>query len=154
MSLERTSLPAFFHLSAMLCTICFLSVAKSSFVLLGFLGGVVFFCFSNSFYMFKTFSELFSILWFIKWTISPGGLQIFALQSCSQAAYVPSSKSSLYQVNWQNTNNQQQPFPGLFQKDQFAPTNPNPNPDKIGFSLFNNATRQQVKDLTKETKCN
>jgi len=80
--------------------------------------------------------------------------QIFALQSCSQAAYVPSSKSSLYQVNWQNTNNQQQPFPGLFQKEQFAPINPNPNPDKIGFSLFNNATRQQVKDLTKETKCN
>lgn len=80
--------------------------------------------------------------------------QIFALQSCSQAAYVPSSKSSLYQVNWQNNNNQQQPFAGLFQKEQFAPINPNPNPDKIGFSLFNNATRQQVKDLTKETKCN
>lgn len=80
--------------------------------------------------------------------------QIFALQSCSQATYVPSSKSSLYQVNWQNTNNQQQPFPALFQNEQFAPVNPNPNPDRIGFALFNNATRQQVKDLTKETKCN
>ena len=80
--------------------------------------------------------------------------QIFALQSCSQATYVPSSKSSLYQVNWQNTNNQHQPFPTLFQKEQFAPTNPNQNPDRVGFALFNNATRQQVKDLTKETKCN
>ena len=32
--------------------------------------------------------------------------------------------------------------------------NPNLNPEKIGFALFNNATRQQTKDLTKETKCN
>ena len=31
--------------------------------------------------------------------------QIFALQSCSQAAYIPSSKSSLYQVKWKNNNN-------------------------------------------------
>jgi hypothetical protein len=80
--------------------------------------------------------------------------QIFALQSCSQAAYVPSSKSSLYQVNWQNNDRQQQPFPTLFQNEQFAPINPNPNPDRVGFALFNNATRQQVRDLTKETKCN
>ena len=54
--------------------------------------------------------------------------QIFAIQDCSQAAFVPSSKSNLYEVKWQNTN-------------------------KPGFGLFNNATRQQVKDLTKETKC-
>ena len=31
--------------------------------------------------------------------------------------------------------------------------NPNPNSDIIGFGLFNNATRQQVKDLTKPTTC-
>lgn len=80
--------------------------------------------------------------------------QIFALQSCTQAAYIPSSKSSLYQVQFQNTNKPQQPFPGLFQNQQFCPTNPNSNPDKVGFALFNNATRQQTKDLTKETKCN
>jgi hypothetical protein len=79
--------------------------------------------------------------------------QIFALQSCSQATYVPSSKSSLYQVNWQNQNNPVQPFPDLFKNEQFCPVNPNPNPDKIGFALFNNATRQQVKELTKTT-CN
>ena len=79
--------------------------------------------------------------------------QIFALQRCSQATYIPSSKSSLYQVNWQNTDRLQQPFPTLFQTEQFAPINPNQNPDRVGFALFNNATRQQVRDLTKETKC-
>jgi hypothetical protein len=79
--------------------------------------------------------------------------QIFAIQDCSQAAYVPSSKSNLYEVNWKNTNKPAQPFPNLFKDEQFSPYNPNPNPDKVGFGLFNNATRQQVKDLTKETKC-
>lgn len=79
--------------------------------------------------------------------------QIFAIQDCSQAAYVPSSKSSLYNVKWNNTNNPQQPFPNLFKNEQFSPCNPNMYPDKVGFGLFNNATRQQVKDLTKETKC-
>ena len=83
--------------------------------------------------------------------------QIFALQSCSQGAYIPSSKSSLYHINWQQNKNQIrniQPFPNLFENQQFCPNNPNPNPEKIGFTLFNNATRQQTKDLTKETKCN
>lgn len=79
--------------------------------------------------------------------------QIFAIQDCSQAAYVPSSKSNLYDVKWQNTNKPAQPFPNLFKNEQFSPYNPNPNPDKVGFGLFNNATRQQVRDLTKETKC-
>jgi hypothetical protein len=80
--------------------------------------------------------------------------QLFALQSCTQSVYIPSSNSNLYQVQFHNTNKAQQPFPQLFQNQQFCPTNPNPNPDKIGFALFNNATRQQTKDLTKKTKCN
>ena len=81
--------------------------------------------------------------------------QQFAIQTCPQASYIPSSKSNLYKVNWQNNNKPpQQPFPTLFQDETFCPINPNPNPDKIGFALFNNATRQQVKDLTIETKCN
>jgi hypothetical protein len=74
--------------------------------------------------------------------------QIFALQTCSQATYVPSSKSSLYQMKWKNANNVEQPFPDLFKKETFCPVNPNPNSNVIGFSLFNNATRQQLKDLT------
>jgi len=79
--------------------------------------------------------------------------QIFALQNCSQAVYVPSSNSSLYNVQWKNNVQTQQPFPGLFQTQQFPPINPNQHPDKVGYGLFNNATRQQTKDLTKETKC-
>jgi len=75
--------------------------------------------------------------------------QIFALQSNSQAAYIPSSKSSLYNVEWKNTHNHVQPFPGLFQDPEFAPFNANPSSDVIGYALFNNATRQQLKDLTK-----
>jgi hypothetical protein len=78
--------------------------------------------------------------------------QIFALQSCSQATYVPSSKSTLYDVKWQNNNKQTQPFPNLFKNEQFSLVNPNPEPEKIGFALFNNATRQQVRDLTKPNK--
>jgi hypothetical protein len=77
--------------------------------------------------------------------------QIFAISSCSKSIYVPSSKSSLYQFNWQNQSQPTQPFPELFKTENFCPTNPNPSPDKIGFQLFNNATRQQVKDLTKTT---
>jgi hypothetical protein len=75
--------------------------------------------------------------------------QIFALQSCSQATYVPSSKSSLYEVKWQNkAKSMSQPFPDLFKKEEFLPTNPNAYSEKIGYALFNNATRQQLKDLT------
>lgn len=77
--------------------------------------------------------------------------QIFAIQDCSQSVYVPSSKSNLYDVKWQNQNKPQQPFPDLFKKQEFSPYNPNSYPDKVGFGLFNNATRQQVKDLTKTT---
>ena len=75
--------------------------------------------------------------------------QIFALQSCSQAIYVPSSKSDLYSVKWNtnNTNNVIQPFPSLFKTDAFSPKNPNAHPEKIGYALFNNSTRHQLKDL-------
>jgi hypothetical protein len=76
--------------------------------------------------------------------------QIFALQDCSQSKYVPSSKSSLYEIKFID-NNQSQPFPNLFKTEKFNEIDPNPNKDKIGYSLFNNATRQQTKDLTKTT---
>ena len=73
---------------------------------------------------------------------------IFALQECGQAAYVPSSKSDLYQINWKsNAKNLQQPFPDLFNNEVFAPFNPNPNDNVIGYGLFNNSTRTQIKDL-------
>ena len=79
--------------------------------------------------------------------------QIYAIQDCAQATYIPSSKSSLYNTKWTNVRQPQQPFPKLFEKEQFPLVNPNSNPNKIGFALFNNATRQQTRDLTKVTKC-
>jgi hypothetical protein len=67
---------------------------------------------------------------------------------------VPTSKSSLYNVNWKNRqSNLQQPFPDLFTKQEFGPTVPNEYSNKIGYALFNNSTRQQLRDLTQQTKC-
>jgi hypothetical protein len=75
--------------------------------------------------------------------------QIYALQKCSQSVYVPNSNSNLYNVKWSNLDNSiNQPFPYLFNDTHFSPFNPNPEPNKIGYALFNNATRQQLKDLT------
>lgn len=78
--------------------------------------------------------------------------QIYPLQSCSQATYIPSSKSSLYDVKWNNNNIPSQPFPSLFKEESFS--GKEPMHKDIGYALFNNATRQQLKDLTKQTKLN
>ncbi len=77
--------------------------------------------------------------------------QYNAIQECSQAFYVPSSNSDLYKYGWKQNNSIIQPFPDLFKNEQYCPFNPNPQPNSIGYGLFNNATRQQVKDLTKPT---
>jgi hypothetical protein len=74
--------------------------------------------------------------------------QIFATQECSQATYVPESTSSLYNVHW-NSRQVTQPFPDLFKKEEWGPTELNADPKVMGVSLFNNPTRQQLKDLTK-----
>lgn len=76
--------------------------------------------------------------------------QIYALQKCSQAVYVPSSKSDLYEYRFQ-TKRQQNPHQLLFQKDSFESFNPNPAPGQVGVGLFNNSTRVQVRDITKQT---
>lgn len=73
--------------------------------------------------------------------------QVYALQRCSQANYVPSSESSLYTMTWQNKNAPQQPFPNLFVEEKFGPDNKNVHSDTVGFALFNNATRQQTKNV-------
>lgn len=73
--------------------------------------------------------------------------QIYALQSCSQSIYVPQSTSDLYMVHWNQQSNIYQPFPNLFKKEIFDNVNPNPNSELVGFSLYNNATRQQNRDL-------
>jgi hypothetical protein len=77
--------------------------------------------------------------------------QTNAIQECSQAFYVPSSNSDLYKYGWKQNNSIVQPFPDLFKNEHFSPFNPNSHSNTIGFGLFNNATRQQTKDLTKPT---
>ena len=71
--------------------------------------------------------------------------QIFALQDCSQATYVPSSKSDLYQVHWKQ-DDLLQPFPDLFQQQVF-PVKGFQHSQHVGYAFFNNATRQQNKDV-------
>jgi hypothetical protein len=70
--------------------------------------------------------------------------QIFALQKCSQAVYVPSSSSDLYQFGFKTTKQEVQPFPNLFANEQFNQFNP--NPENVGHDVFYNSTRQQLKD--------
>lgn len=76
--------------------------------------------------------------------------QIYALQKCSQAVYVPSSTSDLYTYNFQ-TKTQHNPHEALFEEQSFSSFNPNPSPSVCGSSIFYNNTRCQLKDLTNET---
>jgi len=73
--------------------------------------------------------------------------QIYALQKCSQAVYVPNSGSDLYKYNFQ-TKTQPSPHDLLFSENRFDNFNPNPNDKFIGYNMFMNSTRSQVKDLT------
>lgn len=78
--------------------------------------------------------------------------QIFALQKCDQSVYVPTSASDLYKYKYtppepflQNTQHSL-----LFNKEAFCEFNP--TPQNIHSTIFNNYTRNQIKDLTVETK--
>ena len=70
--------------------------------------------------------------------------QIYALQSCSQAVYVPDSSSDLYNATIHSISKQNQL---LFKKEHFD--NFNPNTENLGYLKFNNCTRQQLKNVTK-----
>lgn len=72
--------------------------------------------------------------------------QVYALQKCSQAVYVPSSHSDLYTYQFQ-PKQAPQSHPLLFSQDKFNCFDPNPDAQKVGFSLFNNSTRSQIKDV-------
>lgn len=75
--------------------------------------------------------------------------QIYALQKCSQAVYVPSSNSDLYTYSFKPNNNMNslQQHNLLFNEEKFDSFNPNPNSNIIGSQIFSNPTRAQVKDL-------
>jgi hypothetical protein len=93
--------------------------------------------------------------------------QVYALQKCSQSVYIPSSKSDLYIHKTTNMYPVEQPFKNLFKEETFSKTTPETlpqiiqstqqqqqtnkksNSSNIGYALFNNSTRCQLKDLTK-----
>ena len=73
--------------------------------------------------------------------------QIYAIQSCSQAVYVPDSNSDLYNPIIHNNNKQHEL---VFKSEKFD--NFNPNTENLGYLKFNNCTRQQLRNVTKN-KC-
>lgn len=77
--------------------------------------------------------------------------QIYALQKCSQSVYVPKSNSDLYDYKFK-TKTQHNPHELLFKNETFNTFNPNPDNNVCGFGIFNNSTRCQIKDITKQ-KC-
>jgi len=76
--------------------------------------------------------------------------QVFALQKCSQAVYVPNSNSDLYHVAFK-TKQEQYPDTLLFQEQKFQSFDPNPAPKDVGYEIFNNSTRVQVRNLPSNT---
>ena len=76
--------------------------------------------------------------------------QVYALQKCSQAVYVPSSNSDLYKYSFTPKHTEPQ-HELLFQESNFCEFNPNPDSNVVGSSLFMNPTRVQVRGLTKQS---
>jgi hypothetical protein len=74
--------------------------------------------------------------------------QVYALQKCSQSVYIPSSKSSLYVYKTTNNYPVEQTHKYLF-KDQTFSKKPFKDSQYIGYAMFNNPTRCQMKNLTK-----
>lgn len=76
--------------------------------------------------------------------------QFFALQKCPQASWAPDSTSELYNYNVDaniKPDNVLQQFPQLFKKESLGYFNPNPSNLMMGNNLFNNHTRNQLKDM-------
>jgi hypothetical protein len=75
--------------------------------------------------------------------------QIYALQKCSQSVYIPNSNSDLYSYKFK-TVKQPNPHELLFKNEIFTSFNPNPDKEIVGVNIFNNSTRCQIRDLTKQ----
>ena len=74
--------------------------------------------------------------------------QIYALQKCSQAVYVPNSNSDLYELSFTTKHVDLGDKHLLFKEESFKEFNPNPDPKVLGVNLFNNNTRVQLQDMT------
>ena len=70
--------------------------------------------------------------------------QVFALQKNGQSTYMPSTNSDLYETQPVLGRQEVQPFPSLFEEPNLAPFNS--NPQNIAQDIFNNSTRQQIKN--------
>ena len=74
--------------------------------------------------------------------------QVFALQKCDQAVYVPDSNSDLYKYSYTpNKAKQSHTHSLLFQKEHFCDFNPNPDNKIVGSGIFYNSTRSQLKEI-------
>jgi hypothetical protein len=75
---------------------------------------------------------------------------VFTLQNNPQSKYIPSTNSDLYKLPEINqTSNIQQPFPNLFKQYKYNNSetdNFERNNENIDSFVFNNFTRQQLKD--------
>lgn len=74
--------------------------------------------------------------------------QVYALQKCSQSVYIPSTSSTLYEHKFKNNYHVSQTHNGLFETNKLS-TKMHNQGNKIGYSMFNNSTRHQLKSLTK-----
>lgn len=71
--------------------------------------------------------------------------QIFAIQKNPQSYYVPNENSDLYFYRFEtNKENLNQPHKYLFVNEKFE--NFNPNPDNLCWRVFNNPSRQDLKN--------
>ena len=71
--------------------------------------------------------------------------QVFPLKTNSTTTYIPSSTSDMYQVNVNSSHKVIQPFPNLFNEPILNSFNPNEN--NIADNIFDNCTRQQIKNI-------
>jgi hypothetical protein len=74
--------------------------------------------------------------------------QVYALQKCNQSVYVPNSNSDLYHYSF-IPKVEFNPHVLLFEDNKFNDFNPNHHSDTVGVNIFNNNTRVQTRDLTK-----
>jgi hypothetical protein len=72
---------------------------------------------------------------------------IFPLQGCPQARYIPSSNSDMFNSQYLSQGNKIVPMtnPLLFKEEQFNKFDP--NTCDLGYKLFNNHTRVQIRNL-------
>lgn len=72
--------------------------------------------------------------------------QYFALQRCDNSVYIPPSTSDMYNVNV-GGRIEKQTHKLLFKTDDLGYFNPNPDSDNVGNNIFNNCTREQIKNM-------